>query len=449
MEIIYLTIGILVGSLLIWFVARSKYSSDIAALQEKYAELDKEKSLIQERYNLLKNTFQEVDESKKRSELEAHELERKLIISENELKNLLEKHEFQKEELNRLNDHFTEKFENIANQILDKNSEQFSKINQERLKNILDPLKEKITSFEKKVDETHKSQAIESNLLKKEIKSLSELNQQMTQEAHNLTQALKGDNKVQGNWGEFVLERILENSGLSKGSEYILQGKDLKLKDEYGASLKPDVIILLPDEKHIIIDAKVSIKAYEAYIQEEEKGLKKSLLNQHIISIKNHVKGLSEKYYQAVEKLRSPDFVLLFLPIEASFSATFTDEQNDLFEYAWEKRIVIVSPTTLLASLRTIASIWKNEKQNKNAQKIAEESGKLYDKLFAFISDLEKIGKGIKNSQSAFDDAMNKLSTGKGNVLDRAERLKQLGVNSKKSLKSFTKDQKWLGEENE
>ncbi len=436
MDILFLLAGLLIGAALSWLLFKMKYNPGSQVSTEAYNALDKEKCIAEERLKDLKVAYEKLEDDLKHKTFSETDLRDSLITAQSECKNLQEKLENQKNDISKLHQQMTMQFENMAKQILDQNARSFSNMQQERIGLILNPLKDKITAFEKKVEDTYNLQALESGILKHEIKQLASLNLQMSEDAKNLTLALKGDNKVQGNWGEIVLERVLEGSGLKKDVEYIVQGAELQLKDQEGKHLKPDVIVLLPEQKHIIIDAKASLKAYEAYANCEDQEEQQQCLQQHILSIKNHVRVLSEKYYQQAAGLNTPDFVVMFLPIEASFSAALRSDQGEIFNYAWERKIVIVSPTTLLATLRTVASIWKNEKQNKNALKIAEESGRLYDKFHAFVNDLEKIGKGIQSSQGAFDDAMKKLSSGKGNLITRAEKLKLMGINAKKSLKT-------------
>lgn len=425
--------GLLTGGLAGFLISQRK----LQQLQQRLFNQEKELSLSQDR---LQNSRQQFNELRQlHSELEDAKfgLQQSLSVSNAENKHLQEKLSNQKQEIQKLQEQLKEQFENIASRVLADNREQLAHTNQERLNLILDPLKERITAFEKKVDESYKSQSVEQGVLKNEIEKLMLLNQHMSEEARNLTLALKGDNKTQGNWGEMVLERILESSGLSKGQEYILQGEDMKLRTDEGQLQKPDVIIRLPEGKHLIIDAKVSLKAYEQFSCATSEAERTSCLKMHISSLKGHVKGLSEKHYHTHKKLNTPDFVLLFLPIEASFSLALGNENNDLFSYAWERKVVIVSPTTLLATLRTAASIWKYEKQNRNALQIAEEGGKLYDKLYLFVSEMEKIGKHLQQSQDSYQDAMKKLSSGKGNLLDRAEKLRSLGIATKKDMEQL------------
>lgn len=340
-------------------------------------------------------------------------------------------------------------FEKLANTVLHKNSDNFSNLNKERIGAVLNPLKEKIEHFSKKVEDNQQQQHLHNGLLKGEISRLANLHQQMSEDTRNLTLALKGDNKFQGNWGEVILARVLESSGLQEGREYILQAKTLQLQNDEGRNQKPDVIIQLPEGKHIIIDAKVSIKAYESYTTAIDKVEKDQCLKVHIDSLRRHVKGLSEKHYYANPKMKTPDFVLLFIPVEAAFSLALQEDRDNLFNFAWERKVIIVSPTTLLACLKTVSSIWKYEHQNQNAQAIAQEAGKMYDKFTAFLQDLEKIGKNIGQAQNAYDEAVKKLSQGKGNLLHKAHQLKHLGVPSKKNIDKDTGFVRQLGEEDE
>ena len=428
-----LAVGLLVGGLLGFMLSlRSREKQ-----KEQLFTLEKEQSLMLERLQMSQKQHQELQQLHSDIQDAKFGLQQNLTIAQAENKHLQEKLQNQKEEISKLQDQLKEQFENIAGRILADSREQLANSNQERLSLILDPLKERIGNFEKKVEESYKNQSVEQGVLKSEIEKLMLLNQHMSQEARNLTLALKGDNKTQGNWGEMVLERILESSGLQKGQEYIVQGEELRLRTEEGQLQKPDVIIRLPEDKHLIIDAKVSLKAYEQFTASATEEERLIFLKQHINSLKGHVKGLAEKHYHNLKKLNSPDFVLLFLPIEASFSLALGNESNDLFTYAWERKVVIVSPTTLLATLRTAASIWKYEKQNKHALQIAEEGGKLYDKLYLFVAELEKIGKQLQLSQDSYGEAMKKLSTGKGNLLYRAEKLKSLGIATKKDMEQL------------
>jgi len=330
---------------------------------------------------------------------------------------------------------FQLEFQNIANKLLDEKSQKFVETNKTNLDILLNPLKENIKAFEEKVDKVYNMEAAERNTLKGVISQLMELNKLISNEAQNLTKALKGDSKKQGNWGEVILERVLERSGLVRDREYRMQAS---LISADGSRLQPDVIIDLPDEKHLIIDSKVSLVAYERLVNAESEDDRKLFSKAHVESIRNHVNGLSSKNYHDLYQINSPDFVLLFIPIESSFSFA-VQLDAELFSDAWEKRVVIVSPSTLLATLRTISSIWKQERQNRNVLEIARLSGAMYDKFVGFVGDMESIGKNIKQSQTAYDSAINKLTEGNGNLTKTAEKIKGLGAKANKQL-----DQKFI-----
>ncbi|MEL6670799.1 MAG: DNA recombination protein RmuC [Bacteroidota bacterium] len=324
-------------------------------------------------------------------------------------------------------------FEHLAHQALEKNTQMISHQHQEALHQVLQPLKERIQDFEKRVEESYQHEARERFSLRKELEQVIQLNQQMSEEARTLSKALKGDSKTQGNWGEMVLSKVLEQSGLREGVEFATQAKELSLLDPEGRRLQPDVIVHLPEQKHLIIDAKVSLTAYERFVGEEEDGAQAAHLKRHLDSIITHINQLSEKHYPGLKGLNSPDFVLMFMPIEPAFSLAI-QQRPDLFAYAWERKIVLVSPTTLLASLKTVASLWKLERQNTHAQEIARQGGRLYDKFVGFVEELKKVGINLDRAQKSHQDAMNKLQSGNGNLLKRAEKLRELGVSHQKKL---------------
>ena len=344
----------------------------------------------------------------------------------------------QEKSIQEIQQKFQLEFQNIANKLLDEKSQKFVETNRANLDILLNPLKENIKAFEEKVDKVYNMEAAERNTLKGVITQLMELNQLISNEAQNLTKALKGDNKKQGNWGEVILERVLERSGLVKDQEYRIQ---TSFTSTDGNRLQPDVIIDLPDDKHLVIDSKVSLIAYERLVNCETEEERKLFSKGHVESIRSHVNGLSAKNYHDLHQINSPDFVLLFIPIESSFSFAVQIDA-ELFSDAWDKRVVIVSPSTLLATLRTIASIWKQERQNRNVLEIARLSGAMYDKFVGFVGDMEGIGKNIKQSQSAYDNAISKLTEGNGNLTKTAEKIKSLGAKANKQI-----DQKYLSEE--
>ena len=309
---------------------------------------------------------------------------------------------------------------------------------EQKINAILEPLKERLSAFEKEVRESNKQEIERFAAMTSVIRSLTEQHTKMHSTAQNLVDALRGEQKVQGDWGEMALERILETSGLEKNREYFVQNS---FKDEHGNLLRPDVLIQLPDDKHIVIDSKVSLKAFEQYVNGEDEGTRKSALAAHILSVKNHIKLLGEKDYSHLPGLTSPDFVLMFIPLESSFALAIKEEPG-LYQQAWEKRVVLVTPSTLLATLKTVGSIWKQERQNRHALEIAEQAGRLYDKFVGFLQDMDKLGNKQRESAAAFDAAMNKLSTGSGNLIRSAEKLKEMGAKAKKAI-----DRKLLGEE--
>ncbi|WP_340076849.1 DNA recombination protein RmuC [Leptobacterium sp. I13] len=393
-------------------------------------------SALLERESQLRTT---IDELKRANQLDKEEKETlrqgkeainiQLIKKEADLENLLHKNKEQKEEVEKLQEKFTKEFENLANKILDEKSNKFTEQNKENIKNILTPLQERIQLFEKKVEATHKESIDYHAALRQQILGLKELNEQMSKEAVNLTKALKGDSKMQGNWGELVLERVLEKSGLEKGREYEIQQS---FKAEDGSRIMPDVIIHLPDGKKMVIDAKVSLTAYERYVNTEDEEQQR-YLKEHINSIQRHIAQLSDKKYEDIYEMESPDFVLMFIPIEPAFAIAI-NQDNTLYNKAFEKNIVIVTPSTLLATLRTIDSMWNNEKQQRNAIEIARQAGALYDKFEGFITDLTKLGKKMDEAKDEYKGAMNKLFEGRGNIVTTIEKLKKMGAKAKKSL---------------
>ena len=330
----------------------------------------------------------------------------------------------------------SDQFKNLANEILEEKSRRFAEQNQQNLDTLLKPLQEKLTDFRKQVDETYQSEARERFALKQEVEKLAGLNLRMTDETRALTNALKGESKTQGDWGELVLETILENSGLRKGEEYLVQDTQT-ISD--GSRLQPDVVIRLPESKHLVIDSKVSITAYTRYMQSDDEQVKVSELNSHVLSIKQHIQGLSAKNYQDLYGVGSIDFVLMFIPIEPAFLAAMR-HAPEIYQDALKKNIVIVCPSTLLATVRTVAHLWRQEQQNRNAQEIARQCASLYDKFVGFVEDLDKVGQRLEQAQSSYTDAVGKLKTGRGNLIRTAENVKKLGVKPNKSLPSKLTD---------
>jgi DNA recombination protein RmuC len=421
--IVALAIGIFIGKLL--FSAKSQ--SEKAFLEEKLNTL-KDQSLTEKA--ALDKQLQNANQEKESIRNEKESINIQLTKKEVDFENLWQRNKEQKEEVEKLQEKFTKEFENLANKILDEKSSKFTEQNKENMKNILTPLQEKIQLFEKKVDDTHKESIDHHATLRQQIINLSALNAQMSKETLNLTKALKGDSKMQGNWGELVLERVLEKSGLEKDREYYVQQSHT---NEEGQRVFPDVVINLPDGKKMIVDSKVSLTAYEKYINEEDDSLRNGYLKEHVNSIKRHVEQLGDKNYQDLYQIESPDFVLLFIPMEPAFAMAL-NEDTTLYNKAFEKNIVIVTPSTLLATLRTIDSMWANQKQQENAFEIARQAGALYDKFEGFVTDLIKIGKKIDESKTEYGFAMNKLVEGKGNLITSVEKLKKMGAKAKKAL---------------
>jgi DNA recombination protein RmuC len=421
--VVALAVGIFMGKLI--FSAKSQ--SEKVFLEEKLNDY-KEQSQI-EKTALEKQLQQNLQEKENiRNEKEAINIQ--LTKKEVDFENLWQRNKEQKEEVEKLQEKFTKEFENLANKILDEKSSKFTEQNKENMKNILSPLQDKIHLFEKKVEDTHKESIDYHAALRQQILGLREMNIQMSKETLNLTKALKGDSKMQGNWGELILERVLEKSGLEKDREYFVQQSHTNGE---GNRVFPDVVINLPDGKKMIVDSKVSMTAYEKFINEEDDSLKNGFLKEHVNSIKRHVEQLGEKNYHDLYQIESPDFVLLFIPMEPAFALAL-NEDTTLYNKAFEKNIVIVTPSTLLATLRTIDSMWANQKQQENAFEIARQAGALYDKFEGFVADLIKIGKKIDESKVEYQGAMNKLVDGKGNLITSVEKLKKMGAKAKKAL---------------
>lgn len=447
MEIIYLIIGLVVGFIIAFLFFRAKKTiplDEANNLNDQINLLRIEAGKFSERIKLLED-----DKASLQTELKAEREKSEKLNTENsslksDFSNLQSKLSEQKDEVEKLQEKFTKEFENLANRILEEKSTKFTEQNKEKLSEILNPLKEQINKFEQKVEETNKENIKGNASLKEQLQMLKEMNQQITQEAKNLTTALKGQSKTQGNWGEFILESILEKSGLVKGREYVVQES---ITAESGRRFQPDVIINLPENKSIIIDSKVSLVGYEKFVSEEDENQKQLGLREHINSIRSHIKNLSGKNYQNLHQIESLDFVLMFMPIEPAFALAVQNDAS-LFSDAFEQNIVIVSPSTLLATLRTISSIWRQESQNKNALEIARQSGEMLDKFASFVDDLVSVGKGLSSAKDNYDKAMNKLSEGRGNLINRSEKIKKLGAKASKSLPSSIINRSDIDDEN-
>ncbi len=392
--------------------------------------LNNEKSKLEERSRLLQSQVEQAARQISDKDATILELNRNLSSRNSDYNSLEKNLEDEHKNIENLQEKFRIEFKNLANEILEEKSLKFTEQNRTKLDEILKPLGEKIREFEKKVDETYDKESKQRFSLEKEIRNLAELNQQISADAKNLTTALKSDSKKQGNWGELVLERVLESSGLTKGQEYI---REFSTRTDQGEVYRPDVIVNLPDNKHIIIDSKVSLIAYNEFVAAETTENRDRQIKLHLLSIRNHIKLLSEKNYQQLGAFDTPDYVLLFIPIESSFSVAIQADP-ELFTFAWDRNVVIVSPTTLLATLKTVASIWKHEKQTQNAIEIARQGGLLYDKFVAFLTDLDKLGNQLDTVKRTYDEAQKKLSTGSGNLIGKVEKLKELGSKASKEI---------------
>lgn len=400
-----------------------------SVLQAEAAVLRRETEWLQAERREMRETLDDLQAERDAQQAELRTLSATHASVTAELNEQQKTHQQRLEDLQGARDELRAQFAELAGKIFDEREQRFAETSQERLGQLLDPLKERIHAFEKRVEESYQNEARERFSLAKELERLQQLNQRLGDEATNLTRALQGQ-KTQGNWGELILERVLEHAGLEKGREYHTQ---VSLKSATGERFQPDVLIQLPGDKQVVVDAKVSLTAYQAFISAEDDSSRALALKQHVLSLRNHLKGLSLKDYQRLEGLHSLDFVLLFVPIEAAFAAALQGDP-ELFQEAYGKHIVIVSPTTLLATLRVIDSLWRQERQSQNAREIAERAGALYDKFAAFIQDLDEIGSRLQQLDKAYLGARNKLTDGRGNLVGRAEQLKLLGARASKRL---------------
>ena len=428
--IIALAGGIFIGKL----VSSSKFSAIKTSLEEKLNSLSIQHGLLREQHLLEKTAsekqLQQVHLEKEAIRSEKDSLTINLTKKESDFANLWERTLEQKQEVEKLQEKFTKEFENLANKIMEEKSLKFTEQNKENMKTILSPLQEKIHLFEKKVEDTHKESIDYHAALRQQILGLRDMNEQMSRETINLTRALKGDSKMQGNWGELVLERVLLKSGLERGREYEIQQS---FTNSDGARVFPDVVINLPDGKKMIVDSKVSLTSYEKYCNEEDEILRPGHLKDHVNSIRRHVEQLGDKNYHDLYQIESPDFVLLFIPMEPAFALAL-NEDTTLYNKAFEKNIIIVTPSTLLATLRTIDSMWSNQKHQENAWEIARQAGALYDKFEGLVGDLLTVGKKMDEGKKAYEESMKKLSTGNGNLITSVEKLKKMGARAKKTL---------------
>ncbi len=437
LEMGYLAAGAILGGVAIWLLYREKLKNadergksssavELAAARERLQAFQGNIDDQLQRINSLEWEREQLRRDRDALQVRTAELTTELQVGReqaNERVNVLTK----------ARDELTLTFKNLANEIFEDKSRRFAQLNKDGLEVLLTPLKDKLVDFQRKVEDTYDKESKERITLKNEIQKLAELNSRISEDAINLTKALTGDPKAQGSWGELVLERILEGSGMREGEEFIVQGS---FSGSSGEKLQPDVVINLPERRHIVIDSKVSLTAYERFSSSDDEGQRGVALKQHVVSMRAHIGELSDKNYQNLYALKSLDFVLMFVPIESALMVAIQADR-EMFLDAFKRNVVIVSPSTLLAMVRTIAHIWRQEQQNRNAQEIARQCGALYDKFVGFVEDLEEVGRKIGAAQKSFDEARGKLSTGRGNLIRQSEKIKELGV---KPAKSFPQD---------
>ena len=423
-------------------VLQSEHSQEVDRLQLEKEQLGQEAQRLHDRVEGLTHRIgslegqqDEWERTSKALESQRDELTRmtrELERAQTELRQQNSRYRERESEYQELQSKFQTEFENLANKIFENRSKQFREKNRTELDDVLNPLKERLSHFETSIRDSQQLSIKERTALKEQIRNLTDLNNQMLEDARSLTQALKGDSKVQGDWGEMVLESVLEKSGLVRGEQYDVQQS---ITGPDGRRQRPDVVIRLPEEKRIVVDSKVSLTAWKRFLEAETEPDRKVQAKSHCDSVRTHIKQLAARNYPELYGINSPDFVLLFIPIEPAFSLALREDQN-LYLDAFERNIVLVTPSTLLATLSTIASLWKQEKQNQNVLRIAEEAGKLHDKFYGLYNDLIKVGNQINKTQQVYDSALNKVKTGKGNLISRVEKLRKLGARTQKKLES-------------
>ena len=416
MAILYCAVGVIAGAVIAVLVLRGRYGPELRLRDERQASLESECSRLRQKLEEAQDRLVDLT-----GELGAAHAD--LANREGRLKDSAR-------EVEQMQTRLKTEFENLANRVLDEKASKFTAQNQANLEQLLGPLRQQIGEFKAKVEAVYTSDTADRAVLREQILSLTRTNAEMTEEARNLTLALKGDSKTQGNWGELILEKVLENSGLRRDVEFTVQAT---LKTEEGAQLRPDVVIHLPENRHFVVDSKVSLTAYERYCNSDEPGEQKQALKEHLLSVRQHVEELAAKKYQDLYQIRTPDFVFMFIPIEPAFSCVLQADRA-LFNEAFERKVVLVTPSTLLATLRTVAQIWKQEKQTRYALDIAKRSGALYDKFVGLYEDLIEIGAKLNATSAAFQAALNKLKEGKGNLIRSVEEIKNLGARASKDL---------------
>lgn len=434
MEALFLVIGLVVGFVITWFVLnkdKSKIKLENATLNQQQNELTSNNKFLEDKINDIKSTMNTADSELKQKTEDIIELTRQLSKKDADFTNLETRLKENKSELEQIQEKFSTEFKNLANEILEEKTKKFTELNKTNLDEILKPLGDRIKDFEKKVDETYDKESQQRYSLKIEIKNLIEQTQTVSKEASNLTKALKGEAKTQGNWGEMILENILEKSGLVKNREYFVQQSFAKEDSEKGR-LQPDIVVTLPGNRNVVIDSKVSLVAYDRYCSFDNKEEQDLALKEHVRSIKSHIDSLSSKKYPDIQ-IETLDFVMMFIPIEPAYLYAIQYDTS-LWNYAYDKRILLISPTNLIAVLKMAANLWRQEYQGRNASEIAKKSGELYDKFVGLIDDLIEIGKRLEGAKSYYDESMKKLYSGRGNLVKRAEDIKELGAKTTKSI---------------
>jgi len=435
MEYGFIVVGLVLGGVIGYLLGRKKSGGESGGISQ--SEID-EKYVLRPLYSTLENQISELKKEREKDDDERLDLARKLAAKEQELANLAERLSETKRDIEQLQEKFKVEFRNVANELLDEKSKKFTEHNEKELERILQPFKTKLKEFEDKVDKTYKDNRDEQISLKTQIEGLQKLNQQMAKEALELTNALKGDSKIMGDWGEFQLTQLLEQTGLKENVHFTTQNS---FGDADGRQKRPDFIVHLPDDKHLIIDAKVSLKAYEEYHSAKDEAQRADALKKHIISVKTHIKGLGAKRYEDLYDIRTPDYVMMYIPVEPAFLLALEhDREGQLYSEALDKNVVLVSTSTLLATLRTVGYIWKQETQAKNVQEIADRGAKLYDKFVGFVENLQDIGTRLDQAQASFHNATRQLSEGPGNLVRQAEQLRSLGLKTNKTLPEGLKE---------
>ncbi len=435
MEYGFIVVGLVLGGVIGYLLGRKKSGGESGGISQ--SEID-EKYVLRPLYSTLVNQISELKKEREKDDDERLDLARKLAAKEQELANLAERLSETKRDIEQLQEKFKVEFRNVANELLDEKSKKFTEHNEKELERILQPFKTKLKEFEDKVDKTYKNNRDEQISLKTQIEGLQKLNQQMAKEALELTNALKGDSKIMGDWGEFQLTQLLEQAGLKENVHFTTQNS---FGDADGRQKRPDFIVHLPDDKHLIIDAKVSLKAYEEYHSAKDEAQRADALKKHIISVKTHIKGLGAKRYEDLYDIRTPDYVMMYIPVEPAFLLALEhDREGQLYSEALDKNVVLVSTSTLLATLRTVGYIWKQETQAKNVQEIADRGAKLYDKFVGFVENLQDIGTRLDQAQISFHNATRQLSEGPGNLVRQAEQLRSLGLKTNKTLPEGLKE---------